>query len=214
MKKWFVFSLTILIIIVAAGLFYKQLLTLYAEFYTVNNASKGADAIVVLSGEQATRIPHALKLHSENYASEILLTDVKKLEVRFAHLFPTNELIAEAMIEELKIDVTFSTVPSLKGGATSTFDEAYDLRKYSEQKGFQHLILLTDAYHTRRAYHAFKTVFTGSDIKLEMAAAPNNIFNENNWWTSDRGISAYVLESIKYPVYLMSTKNAAFIRND
>jgi hypothetical protein len=47
-----------------------------------------------------------------------------------------------------------------------------------------------------------------------MSAASNEIFNENNWWTSDQGISAYVLESIKYPVYLLSSSNVTFIRND
>ena len=118
------------------------------------------------------------------------------------------------MINELKLIVPIITVPSLKGGATSTFDEAYDLRKFSEKEGFKRLILVTDAFHTRRAYHAFQTVFSGSGIRLEMSAARNDIYNELNWWTSDQGISAYVLESIKYPVYLLSSRNASFIRND
>jgi len=47
-----------------------------------------------------------------------------------------------------------------------------------------------------------------------MSAAQNEIFTESNWWTSDQGISAYVLESIKYPVYLLSSRNVTFIRND
>ncbi len=34
-----------------------------------------------------------------------------------------------------------------------------------------------------------------------MSAAQNDIYDESNWWTSDQGISAYVLESIKYPVW-------------
>ena len=193
---------------------YQSILTNYAEFYTVNNATSGADAIVILSGGKATRIPHALNLFSEDYASRLLLTDGKKMNARFAHLFATNEEIALAMIAELKLSVPIITVPSLKGGATSTFDEAYDLRKFSETAGFKRLILVTDAFHTRRAYHAFQTVFSGSEIHLEMSAAKNDFYNESNWWTSDQGISAYVLESIKYPVYLLSSRNANFIRND
>ena len=100
------------------------------------------------------------------------------------------------------------------GIPTSTFDEAYDLLKLSGNKRYRHLILVTDAFHTRRAYHAFQTVFEDTEIKIEMSAASNEIFNVNNWWTSDQGISAYVLESIKYPVYLMSSRNVTFIRND
>ena len=169
---------------------------------------------MVLSGGKYTRIPHALKLFEEGYAPEILLTDEKKRNIRFSHLFPTNEMIAQAMIEELEMSVPVSTIQSQKGGATSTFDEAYDLLKLSKNKRYRHLILVTDAFHTRRAYHAFQTVFEDTEIKIEMSAASNEIFNMTNWWTSDQGISAYVLESIKYPVYLMSSRNVTFIRND
>ena len=214
MKKWLVVIILFSGVIAVSISQYRSILTAYAKFFTVNNATPGADVIVVLSGGKDTRIPHALKLFEEGYAPEILLTDEKKRNIRFAHLFPTNEMIAQAMIEELEMSVPVSTIRSQKGGATSTFDEAYDLLKLSEKKRYGHLILVTDAFHTRRAYHAFQTVFEDTEIKIEMSAASNEIFNVNNWWTSDQGISAYVLESIKYPVYLLSSRNVTFIRND
>ena len=214
MKKWLVVIILFSGVIAVSISQYRSILTAYAKFFTVNNATPGADVIVVLSGGKDTRIPHALKLFEEGYAPEILLTDEKKRNVRFSHLFPTNEMTAQAMIEELGMSVQVSTIQSQKGGATSTFDEAYDLLKLSENKRYRHLILVTDVFHTRRAYHAFQTVFEDTEIKIEMSAASNEIFNVNNWWTSDQGISAYVLESIKYPVYLMSSRNVTFIRND
>ena len=214
MKKWLVVIILFSGIIAVSLSQYRSILTAYAKFFTVNNATPGADVIVVLSGGKNSRIPHALKLFEEGYATEILLTDEKKRNIRFSHLFPTNGMIAQAMIEELEMSVPVSTIRSQKGGATSTFDEAYDLLKLSEKKRYRHLILVTDAFHTRRAYHAFQTVFEDTEIKIEMSAASNEIFNVNNWWTSDQGISAYVLESIKYPVYLLSSRNVTFIRND
>ena len=214
MKKWLVVIILFSGVIAVSISQYRSILTAYAKFFTVNNATPGADVIVVLSGGKDTRIPHALKLFEEGYAPEILLTDEKKMNIRFSHLFPTNEMIAQVMIEELEMSVPVSTIQSQKGGATSTFDEAYDLLKLSENKRYRHLILVTDAFHTRRAYHAFQTIFEDTEIKIEMSAASNEIFNANNWWSSDQGISAYVLESIKYPVYLMSSRNVTFIRND
>ena len=214
MKKLLVIIILFSGVIVVSISQYRPILTAYAKFYTVNNATPGANVIVVLAGGNDTRIPHALKLFEEGYAPEILLTDEKKRNIRFSHLFPTNEIIAQAMIEELEMSVPVRTIQSQKGGATSTFDEAYDLLKLSEKKSFRHLILVTDEFHTRRAYHAFQTVFKDTEIKIEMSAATNGIFNVNNWWTSDQGISAYVLESIKYPVYLLSSRNVTFIRND
>ena len=214
MKKWLVVIILFSGVIVVSISQYRSILTAYAKFFTVNKATQGADVIVVLSGGKDTRIPHALKLFEEGYAPEILLTDEKKRNIRFSHLFPTNEMIAQVMIEELEMSVPVSTIQSQKGGATSTFDEAYDLLKLSENKRYRHFILVTDAFHTRRAYHAFQTVFEDTEIKIEMSAASNEIFIVNNWWTSDQGISAYVLESIKYPVYLLSSRNVTFIRND
>jgi len=214
MKYWLVVIILFCGIIAVSISQYRYILTAYAKFFTVNKATPGADVIVVLSGGNGTRIPHALKLYEEGYAPEILLTDEKKMNIRFSHLFPTNEMIAKAMIEELRMNAPVSTIKSQKGGATSTFDEAYDLLKFSESKRYRHLILVTDAFHTRRAYHAFQTVFESTKIKIEISAASNEIFDVNNWWTSDQGISAYVLESIKYPVYLLSSRNMTFIRND
>ena len=215
MKRWKLFFVIFLLLGIILILFqHKFLLSEYAKFFTINNAKPGADAIVVLSGAEATRIPHALRLFNEGYAPRLILTEEKKHNHLFADLFPTNDEIARAIIEKLELSVPIITVPSIKGGATSTFDEAYDLKKFSEKEGFIHLIIVTDAFHTRRALHAFNSVFDGTKIRLEMSAAQNEIFDENNWWTSDKGISAYVLESIKYPIYLISSKNVNFIRND
>ena len=214
MKKILVF---IVIFVGLIGLsFYKHesILTNYAKFFTISNATLGGDVIVVLSGNKFTRIPHALKLYEKGYAPEILLTDEKKSNIKFAHLFTSNKKLALSMIKELGLDVPVSIIKSQKGGATSTFDEAYDLLKLCEKKRYRHLILVTDSFHSRRAYYAFKKVFEKTKIKIEISAAPNEIFNVDNWWTSDQGISAYILESIKYPVYLLSSRNATFIRNN
>jgi len=104
-------------------------------------------------------------------------------------------------------------VPSLKGGATSTFDEAYDLRIFCEKENLKHLIIVTDSFHSRRALYAFKKVFQGSNIIVEASAASNEVFSEENWWLSDRGIAAYLLEPIKLAVYLLSSKNVSFVKN-
>ena len=135
------------------------ILSTYAKFFTISNANLGADAIVVLSGNKFTRISHALKLYEKGYAPEILLTDEKKSNIKFAHLFTSNEKFALAMIDELGLSVPVRVIKSQKGGATSTFDEAYDLLKLSEEMRYRHLILVTDEFHSRRAYHAFKKVF-------------------------------------------------------
>ena len=78
MKKWLIVIILFSGVIAVSIFQYRSILTAYANFFTVNNATPGADVIVVLSGGKDTRIPHALKLFEEEYAPEILLTDEKK----------------------------------------------------------------------------------------------------------------------------------------
>ena len=194
---------------------YKLLLTGYARFFTIDNPAYGVNApIVVLAGGIVTRLPKALELYEKGYGKRVLLTSERRLNSRVAHLFPTDEQQAEKIAQALNIKVKFEVVPSLKGGATSTFDEAYDLLAFCSKEKLKHLIIVTDSFHTRRALYAFKKVFQGSGVNVEASAALNEIYSEENWWHSDKGISAYLLEPIKLAVYMLSNKNVSFIKND
>ncbi len=143
----------------------------------------------------------------------MLLTDERDMNPALSR-FTTNRLkFAREVMKELKADIELEMIPSLKGGATSTFDEAYDVKQYSIDNNLKHLILSTDEFHTRRALYAFKKVFQGTGIKIEIAGAKNAVFNESDWWLSDKGISNYVLEGIKYTIYLITYRNVSFIEN-
>ena len=87
MKKWLVVIILFCGVIAVSISQYKSILTAYAKFFTVNNATPGADVIVVLSGGKDTRIPRALKLFEEGYAPEIMLTDEKKKEYQILSSF-------------------------------------------------------------------------------------------------------------------------------
>jgi uncharacterized SAM-binding protein YcdF (DUF218 family) len=213
MKRKLIISIFIVIIFLLSQ--YKPVLTSYARFFTVNNITLDPNAsILILSGGPFTRVPKALELYKQGYGKRLLLTTEQPLNSKIAYLTFTNQQIAQGISEALTTPATFESVPSLKGGATSTFDEAHDLLAYCIKNKLKHLIIVTDAFHTRRALYAFKKVFQGNNIKVEAAAALNEVHNERNWWRSDRGIAAYLLEPIKFAVYLLSDQNVSFIRND
>jgi uncharacterized SAM-binding protein YcdF (DUF218 family) len=190
------------------------LLTRYAQLFAVNNGTGGADALVVLAGGILTRLPRAVELHGQGYAPRIVLTQQRHHYPELRHVCGDEWLVAPSVLEELHAPVTPVYLPSLKpGGVTSTFDEAYDLRDYCRKNRFQRIIIVTDSFHTRRALYAFQKVFNGTGIRVEAMGAQNCIFNESNWWRSDAGISAYLTESIKFAVYLFTSKNVSFIKN-
>ena len=210
MKKKFIFIFLIILAVLLSQ--YKFFLINYAHFFSVDNPTTGADAIVILRGPGLTRVPKALDLYAEGYSKRILLTDLKSLNSNISHLFRTNIQRAKEISKIVNTPANFESVPSLKGGAKSTFDEAYDLLAFCTKEKIKHLIIVTDRFHTRRALYTFKKVFNDSGIKLEASGAANDIFNEKNWWRSDIGIATYILEPIKFFVYMLSNQNISFVR--
>ena len=213
MKRKIVVSLIIVAVLSLSQ--YKVLLTGYARFFTIDNATPGMEATIdILSGNWRSRVPKALELSTTGYGTRLLLTTEAQWNSKIAHLIKHDVQVLQSIAKFLNIQVKFETVPSLKGGATSTFDEAYDLLAFCNKENLMHIIVVTDSFHTRRAFLAFKKVFKGSNIKVEVSAAYNEIFNEENWWFSDLGILSYVSEPIKFVAYLLYEQNVPFIKND
>jgi uncharacterized SAM-binding protein YcdF (DUF218 family) len=213
MKKLCICTLTFCACTVLFLYYQAPLLTSYAEFFTVHTAAKGADALVVLSGLIETRLPRAIALYKDGYAPRILITEERLFNSLAAQLPCTDRDKAEALMHLLHADCELAFVPSQKGGATSTFDEAYDLKDWARKNSYKRIIIVTDDFHTRRALYAFSKIFNGTGIAVEAAGATNEFFSEHDWWKSDRGISAYILEGIKYSVYLVTSRNIPVIKN-
>lgn len=214
MKKFLIFITAVTFIMLVVLTQYQPILTSYACYFSVSNASKGADALVVLSGGIITRLPCAIKLYQQGYAPRIILTQARHPHPQLKQIWDEEWMIAPRITQELNATVNVVYLPAQKpGGDTSTFDEAYDIKQYSLKHHFKHLIIVTDAYHTRRALYAFEKVLHGTGIRLEAMGAETFLFRDSDWWKSDAGIQAYVMEGIKYIVYHLSDKNISFIKN-
>ena len=207
MKKLFYYICIGIVFSIVLASTYPFLLTGYARFFTIKNASKGADALVVLTGSRGTminRLPHALNLYHEGYASRILIPSERIPNQSLQTIYKNNWDEAHTIILHMQDSAKLESIPSTKGGATSIFDEAYDVRQYSMQHNFHHLIIVTDKHMTRRALYAFEKVFKETGVKIEVSGASNDYFNEQTWWKSDAGISAYLVEGITLIIYWWS----------
>ena len=144
MKRKIVVCLIITVVLLLSQ--YQVLLTGFARFFTIDNATSGMEAtIVILSGRRTTRIPRALELYTAGYGTRLLLTTEALYNSKAAQAFPTNEQLANKIAKILDIQVKFESVPSLKGGATSTLDEAYDLLAFCSKENLKHIIIVTDS---------------------------------------------------------------------
>ena len=190
------------------------LLRSYAEFFTQNNYHKGANAVLILGGSADTRAKKSIELYKNGFADEILITHphppIKEYENIVISDFANLKQILEFENTSYKI------VEDPNGGAKSTFDEARDLIHYLKQHPMERVIIVTDNFHTRRAKYAFDKIFKKTNCKtiIEIAGAPNQIYNESNWWKTERGLNAYVSEGFKYIIYLISDNNIEGIKSE
>ena len=194
--------------------FHTQLFTLYGRWFIVSDAQKGADAIICLSGGRQTRSPECLRLWQDGYAKRLFVTTEKPRSKEFENLELSHLEFAQAVTKRMHLNAKWERLPSLSDGATSTFDEAEDALVFARQEGWTHIIFVTDEFHTRRARLAFQKVFSGSDIKTQVAGATNEVFAVDDWWKSDRGILAYFGEAIKYPIYWLWDHEPKIVKND
>ena len=206
--------LIVLGILVLLIVFHVPILSSYVRLFEVEDVSKGADAIICLSGGRLTRVPKALKLWEEGYGDSLYLTEQKPSKSEFNDLELSNLEFASEVAKRMRLNVNWSMLPSKSGGATSTFDEAEDVLAFGIKNKWERIILVTDSYHTGRALLAFEKVFKGQEVKLQITGARNEIFNERNWWKTDSGILAYFSETIKYPIYWLWDHEPKIVRND
>ena len=119
------------------------------------NATKGADAIICLSGGRTTRVPESLRLWNRGFAKQLFVTAEKAKNKEFQKLELSHLGFASAVTERMDLNATWQLLPSLSGGATSTFDEAEDALALSLEKKWNRIIIVTDEFHTQRAHLCF-----------------------------------------------------------
>jgi uncharacterized SAM-binding protein YcdF (DUF218 family) len=120
-------------------------------------------------------------------------------------LYPNSTDVVVQVLQVLGIPDRDITVVKSEGGATSTRDEALLLRRYLAEKDIRRVIIVTSAFHSRRAAWIFNRELSAQEVEILMSAAPQLRFNEANWWQSERGLLTFSNEYIKlfyyYAVY-------------
>ncbi len=213
MKKYrlLIGGLSLLLILLFG--FTDKLLKTYASIFSIDNATKGADCILILSGNDETRPERAAWLIKKGYSQRLYHTDQKEWSGKYPEIFGGDFNKSQSLLA--RYNLSADIIPSIKGGATSTFDEAYDFVVFLQSHPMKHIILVTDTYHTSRAHYAFRKILDLNgyeNVRIEMSAAPNAIFNEDNWYKTERGISAYLLEPVKYLFYIFNTTNSTLVK--
>jgi uncharacterized SAM-binding protein YcdF (DUF218 family) len=205
MKRGLKILILLVIILAAIGLpvyvYRFQLLSELARLLIVNDSLQPADIIFVLNGDVNSRPFLAAQLFKQALAPRIVISQVEDSPAVSIGLYPNETDVAVQVMQKLDVPAEAITVIPVKGGVTSTRDEAVMLRRYIAEHQLKRVIVVTSALHTRRARWIVAKELAGSGAALQMAAAPEWQFDETNWWQEERGLISLTNEYIKLGYY-------------
>jgi uncharacterized SAM-binding protein YcdF (DUF218 family) len=193
-------ALVLLLIILAFG-FHTRILTGIADYLIINDRLQPAGVIFLLNSEFNTRPFRAAELFEQGLAPLVVIARSENTPVVDLGLVPNDTDVSVGVLEKLGVPPEKIIILPFQGGVTSTFDEAAALRKYLEAHQVRKIILVTSAFHTRRARWIFDKTLEGLPVTLEMAAVPYADFDQTNWWKNETGLVDLNNEYIKLVFY-------------
>lgn len=158
---------------------------------------EAADAIVVLSGDEATRPFRAAALYREGWAPMVALPFEELPPTAQLGLVPTSTSVALQVLLDSGVPADSIVVLSRDQPVTSTRDEATAVRTLVAERGLSRLIIVTSPFHTARARYTFRKALP-SDVDIRMSAAREWQYDTERWWESETGIADYGIELLKW----------------
>lgn len=150
-----------------------------------------ADALLVLSGSSnyVERARWAARLYREGRAPLILLTDDGQ-RGGWSNEEQRNPFFVERAARELsRAGVPPEKIEVLPGVVSSTYDEALALRSFASSRGLRSVLVVTSAYHSRRALWTMRRVSdkTGLEVGIDAPPAGSESPAPSTWWAGARG---------------------------
>jgi uncharacterized SAM-binding protein YcdF (DUF218 family) len=176
-----------------------------AEALIVEKPLEKADAIMVLGGSSTfvERTQKAAELYRQGIAPKIYLTDDggRGGWSRIEHRNP--KFVERARNNLIEQGVPADSIEVLASVVEGTIDEARLFANKAEAENLKSVLLVTSAYHTRRARWVFERVLIGRNIEIGIGSPPPGIQTPPPfyWWLLPSGWSLVASEYIKGAYY-------------
>jgi uncharacterized SAM-binding protein YcdF (DUF218 family) len=166
-----------------------------------------ADAILVLSGSSLyiERTQKAAEVYKKGAAPVVFLTDDgdrtgwSKIEKRN---IPYVEMARRNLISQ---GVPAEAIVILQPQVTGTIYEARVLAEKAKTENLQSIVIVTSAYHSRRALWVFERFFAENNLHTEFGIVPAAAGVQTPppfvWWLTAKGWGSVGAEYLKFAVY-------------
>lgn len=162
-----------------------------------------ADAIVILSGSSTyvERTHKAAELYNEGRAPLVVLTDDNTRGGWSSSEQRNPYFVERAHAELIKQGVPPDKIRVAPGVAASTHSEASIIRDYAIAHGLRSVLVVTSAYHSRRAFRSLQQSFAGTGTLIGMAPTLPQTPGPSLWWLHLDGWRSVAVEYVKVVYY-------------
>lgn len=210
---------TLLTIIVVAAFAYaarRPLLTAIGGFLVLQDAPRGADAIVVLSGSIPDRILEAVDLYHAHLAPRIVLTrevSLPGLEALRAKGINLPEHHEQNLSIAEQLGVPAAALSVMDTPTSSTIAEAAALIRYLRERQIGSILLVTSKAHARRSAMIFRHL-AGNQLQITVCPSPYDPFTADTWWQHRAFVRRVVIEYGKLLNYLLVDRWRGAVTSD
>ncbi len=188
----------IFLFIIQFLLFYKFWLGQMGGWLIYQDDLASADCILVLGGGRGERVLQGVELYKNKYAPKMMMTGEYEQIMygpKYHWALQGQKLAASRGVPKYDI------IPILN--SLSTHDDATLAKTVCLENNYKSLIVVSEPFHTRRAYYTFKKVFKGSGIKIIIYPVQESWWTRDNWYQSEKGLISGEEEYMKSIYYIL-----------
>ena len=152
----------------------------------------------MLSGNDESRVREAAELYHQGIAYNIILS---KTSQTFGEYEQPYTMLQEEMLRDLNIPGGAVYIAEVT--AKNTGQEASGIKKRMYDLGYYSVMVVTDAWHTRRVKMIFEQSFRNTGFKVLVHPVPDSGYNKYLWWLTPDGWSKTVSEYVRILGYII-----------
>ncbi len=158
----------------------------YAEFLVIDTDVQQADAIAILSGNEGLyRLLEGITLYKDGYSDQLILSGYTGID-SVAYMFEKNEVSTEGVeVHE----------------ASSTYENAVQIKAYLDSKGFDSVLIVTSPAQSRRAMMVFEDVMP--DVEIHLSYSELHTYDPEKIFESKDIRENFTNEGMKYLYYFL-----------
>ena len=175
---------------------------LAARWLIVTTQPDRGDVILLLSGSSSIyeRTHYAAELYFDRRAPKIVLTNDNQMG-GWSPSDERNPYYYEVTMRQLQqLGVPATDIEVIRTPVMSTQEEAAVMRQYCEGKNIRSVVIVTSAYHSRRALKVFRSTFANAGVTIGVLPVSTGWQSPHPsiWWLSPRGWELVAGEYVKF----------------